>query len=342
MSSNSFNSSNWNPNSLTDSNLVSNAQTLVREEREKLTAFLHHLKEIERRRLFSALGYKSLFEMTTRHFGYSEDEAYRRISAMKLLTEIPLVEEKISQGKLTLTHLSLAQKHFRQERKIHSQDLPLNQKLMVIEQISNTSVREAEKITLRLSSSTEPLRPDRVRLISETQIEMKFLVSAKTQEKIQTLKGLLAHKHPDLSLGELFDILCEIGLKAFNPSIKRPLDLLKCPTLDPLEGATLDQSPNPVLSQGNTGAPRKRRVKTDRSKGKSKAQIRREVFQKAQNKCEICGSGFALEIDHIRPRAHGGGNESENLRLLCRSCNQRAAIQVFGLEKMSRYLQNRA
>jgi hypothetical protein len=34
-------------------------------------------------------------------------------------------------------------------------------------------------------------------------------------------------------------------------------------------------------------------------KPKSKAQIRREVFQRANNQCENCGSTYALEIDHM-------------------------------------------
>ena len=69
----------------TDSNLVNRTVTLVREEREILTALLHHFREIERRRLFSALGFKSLFDMAVHKFGYSEDQAYRRIVAARLL-----------------------------------------------------------------------------------------------------------------------------------------------------------------------------------------------------------------------------------------------------------------
>ncbi len=314
--------------------MVTSAESLVREEREKLTGFLHHLKEIERRKLYASYKYASLFKMTTQHFGYSEDEAYRRISAMKLLKEIPEVEEKLNQGKLTLTHLSLAQKHFRQEKKIQSRELPLGQKLSVIEQISETSVREAEKITLALSSDPEPVKPDRVRAVSEDQVEMKFWASAKTQEKIQVLKGLLAHKYPDMSLGELLDVLCDMGLEALDPANK--------PSRNKSQGhqnrhsnEQNRHSSDQTKDQVKTAAPKKNCVK------KSKAQMRREVFLRAQNKCENCGSGFALEIDHVRPRALGGDDSPENLRLLCRACNQRAAIQIFGVEKMSRYLNSR-
>ena len=38
-------------------------------------------------------------------------------------------------------------------------------------------------------------------------------------------------------------------------------------------------------------------------------------------------------IDHRHPKGLGGSDHLENLRLLCRSCNQRAAIEIFGVEK---------
>jgi hypothetical protein len=43
-----------------------------------------------------------------------------------------------------------------------------------------------------------------------------------------------------------------------------------------------------------------------------------------------CGSRYFLEIDHIQAVALDGGNEPDNLRLLCRSHNTRAAVKTFG------------
>jgi 5-methylcytosine-specific restriction endonuclease McrA len=68
------------------------------------------------------------------------------------------------------------------------------------------------------------------------------------------------------------------------------------------------------------------------------AEMKRQVWQQSGSQCENCGSKYALEIDHRRPRALGGTNALENLRLLCRSCNQRAAIGFFGVEKMHKHL----
>lgn len=50
---------------------------------------------------------------------------------------------------------------------------------------------------------------------------------------------------------------------------------------------------------------------------------RKQVCQRDGNRCVQCGSLDNLTIDHILPRAVGGGNELSNLQLLCRHCNER-------------------
>ena len=290
-----------NLKNLNDSVLIEKTENLAREERELLTAVLHHLREIDRRRLFSAKGYKSLFDFTVRHLGYPEDQAYRRITAMKLIKEIPEIEEKINEGKISLTHIGMAQSLFRQEKKL-TKEFSREQKLEVFDQIANKSVREAERITLSLSSVPMQIKPDRVNSISNDLIELKFTASVEIQKKVEDLKGLIAHKHPNISLGELFNQLCDLGLAEWNP--------------------------------GQTAAPRKRCVNSP----ESKKQIKRAIFERAGNQCENCGSHYALEIDHIKPKAIGGTSDAENLRVLCRSCNQRAAINEYGIKKMDQYI----
>jgi diadenosine tetraphosphate (Ap4A) HIT family hydrolase/5-methylcytosine-specific restriction endonuclease McrA len=52
--------------------------------------------------------------------------------------------------------------------------------------------------------------------------------------------------------------------------------------------------------------------------------LRYEVLKSAKFHCELCGVSAeerALEVDHIRPRNKGGGDEIANLQALCYSCN---------------------
>ena len=78
--------------SLSDSDLLSQTQSLVRRERELTTELLWHLREVEHRRLYAEQGYSSLFDYVTRGLGYAEGSADRRISAMRLLKDLPEIE----------------------------------------------------------------------------------------------------------------------------------------------------------------------------------------------------------------------------------------------------------
>jgi hypothetical protein len=50
------------------------------------------------------------------------------------------------------------------------------------------------------------------------------------------------------------------------------------------------------------------------------------VAERAGYRCEYCHApevvfNFALEVEHIHPRAHGGDDDLDNLALACRACN---------------------
>ncbi len=66
--------------------------------------------------------------------------------------------------------------------------------------------------------------------------------------------------------------------------------------------------------------------------------VRRLIFERDGRACKWCGQGVSFfrsrmwpgsaryipvgHIDHIVPRARGGQNDPENLRLLCEPCNE--------------------
>src|SRR5262249_39748032 len=52
--------------------------------------------------------------------------------------------------------------------------------------------------------------------------------------------------------------------------------------------------------------------------------LRYEVLKRAGFRCELCGISAderAIEVDHISPRKHGGGDDLTNLQALCYKCN---------------------
>ncbi|MGE0634529.1 MAG: HNH endonuclease [Pseudobdellovibrionaceae bacterium] len=307
--------------------LMEQTDDLVSQERDILTNLLHHFREIERRRLFSFYKYKSLHDMLVKRYGYSGDEAYRRIVAMKMLKELPEIEEKIGSGEISLTHINLAQTLFRQEKKLDN-GMNREEKLSVIEKISNTTTREASKITLSLSSVPELIKPDTIKPTSADRVEIKLNAPSALEDKIRKLKGILAHENPSLTTSELFDLLCDLGIKEWSPGIKSKT--LKKSSAIKIRLIKKFAAPiNPCVTKSSN---------SEEENSVSMAQLKREVFEKAGHQCENCRSDYALEIDHVKPQAFGGNSEKENLRVLCRSCNQHAAIQNLGLEKMDSYL----
>ena len=68
---------------------------------------------------------------------------------------------------------------------------------------------------------------------------------------------------------------------------------------------------------------RRRRVIFPRS-------VKNQLFTAQRGKCSYCGHTHRmryLEIDHKYPFSRGGGDEIDNLQLLCISCNMRKGIQ---------------
>lgn len=51
------------------------------------------------------------------------------------------------------------------------------------------------------------------------------------------------------------------------------------------------------------------------------AETQRLVRDRDENRCVLCGSHENLHLDHIIPFSQGGGNQPENLRVLCQTCN---------------------
>lgn len=302
-----------NLKSLSDGTLIESTEALVKTERETLTSILYHFREIERRRLFSALGYKSLSDFAIRKLKYSEYEAYARVKAMRLLQDLPEMEEKIASGDILLSHVTLANTFFLQEQKATAREFTRAEKIEVFEKIASRPIREVERTLCVLSSLEVPVKPDSVRTVAEDRIELRFEASIETRAKIEKLKGLLAHKNPNLSLGELFDQLCDLGLKHHDPSASPKRRV--------------------VVAGSSIGGPESSDLRP-----LPLAAIRRKVFARANNECELCRSWFALEIDHRFPKALGGSDNASNLRVLCRSCNQRAAVEAYGQNKMDAFI----
>ena len=281
-----------NLKNLTSESLLAQIKKVVREERAATTVVLYHLLEVERRRLYASLGYSSLFDYAVTELGYCKASAYQRVSAARALREIPEIEAKIDEGALNLTLISKAQTVCRQER------LSGETKREIMVSLENKSTREAEQILSRYS--TQPPTQEKVRVVTPTQSEVKFLASEELLQDIENLKGLLAHSHPNASISELIQFALKTAIQSKDPAKK----------------SVRAQKPTLNINQSQKVA----------------------IWRRDQSQCTYqdpktrrrCASKYKLQIDHRVPQSQGGSNELSNLRLLCQSHNLFEARRVLG------------
>ena len=313
--------------SLSDLNLVVEAKKIVAEELRFTLEVLKYLREIDRRKLFSDYKYSSLKEFAMRELGYSSDEAESRITAMKIIKDVPVVETKVTSGELSLTHLKLAQNFFNNEKRKGDGEYSKADKLEFLENLSNTSTREAQKIMFKESTAPETLVADRIKEISAETLEFKFQGSQKLRNLIDHTKGLLAHKMPGAGLNEILEFALE--------KLVAELEISKTKTKTEIKASENAKSAN-IIETTKPVAERSDQESEVESlqRGAVPKKVARAVFSMAKSKCENCESVFALQIEHIHPRALGGTHELDNLKLLCRNCNLRQAVKVYGAEKM--------
>jgi hypothetical protein len=281
---------------------------------------LWHLAEIQRRKLFSP-SYRSLFDYAVAKLGYSEDQAARRIAAMRLLVDVPEIEPQVSSGALNLTTMGLAQTFFRSENE--SRELPIlrEEKVATLSNIAGKSSRDAARTLIGLSTAPEKMHYESTRPLTASTSEIRVAVKDETIAKFAQLKGLLAHKYPRLTTADLLDLVCDLAIAELDPAKlpRRSTDKHSVSEMKPRPNG--DSPTQPKLP--SVPAPELRRA--------PKAQLKREIWRNARGRCEKCGSAHRLEVDHIKPFALGGRTALENLRLLCRNCNQRESIKIFGV-----------
>jgi len=57
-------------------------------------------------------------------------------------------------------------------------------------------------------------------------------------------------------------------------------------------------------------------------------EVKRMVFERDGGQCVSCGAAFDLQYDHVIPVALGGASSTENLQLLCGTCNRQKGASI--------------
>jgi len=343
---------------LSDVALHEKTKSLFKQERHLLTTIIHYLKENNRRRLYSLYKHDSLESYLMFEFGCTDDQAWRRVDVIKLLEELPEIETKIHNGWHSLTNLNLAHALFKKEKEFAEEPFTKSEKLDILETIECMPTRKAKQILLKFSSVPHEMVKERRQNLSLDSLENNDEIQA----KLEKIRGLLAHSHPDLDQIGIINMLCDLGIEKWDPANKgmaknrnqdkttvKNTGTKRADEVEPEDSDYNDsgysQKDKPSDAASASAAPREfagevafGEVSTKISTIISKAKKYRLVWRNAHSQCENCGSSYALQIEHIVPKALGGTDELTNLKLLCRSCNQRTAIEVFGARKMADFI----
>lgn len=294
-------------------------------ERLATTTLLHHLNEVQRRKLYAHYSCASLFDYCVRVLSMSEPQAARRVNAARLLEECPEIESKINQGTLSLTVVSQAQVFFRRERSV-GVELNASEKMELIARLEAKPTREVERILVKYSSDPAAASREMVRIVSPEITELKVGLDVETLANLNSLKELWSHQLPNATYAQVIKVAAEKCVRESDP-------LRKLRNAKVKKSRVNDSTPS-IPRALPTPAPESRARKT-RSRY-IPASIKRAVWSRDRGSCrfvgvngERCGSKHFLQIDHIQPFALEGESSTDNLQLLCFTHNQMRAKQEF-------------
>ena len=338
---------------LSNYDLLARVKRLTGVERRTTVAILHHLNEIERRRLYLELGYSSLHDYCVQALDYSSSAAGRRIQAARCIRKCHRVLDLLQARELDLCTISLI------ESLLNGKDRDV-----ILERVRGKSYREVKRVVseyrpaLAYPDRMEPVSVVTPDVGSEQKMFVQFLASEELMQKYEDAKGLLSHRHPQASFAEVLGVLLGEFLERHSPAARQKRrEARKAAAAEGGKSSTAgaDGDCQDGLRAHTGLAEETERVSAtgpaSRLAGSSRdpsryipAEVRDEVFVRDGARCTFvasngtrCRATRALEIDHIQPWVAGGTNDPSNLRLLCAAHNRLAAERTLGFHVMERY-----
>ena len=327
--------------------------SLLSRERHAMADFLVALSEFDAAGLWAELGHGSLFAYLHRELKLSAGAAYLRKSAAELVRRFPPVLDALRDGRLCLSTVGEAAKV-----------LTSDNVGAVLPRFFGLSAREAAALALSIRPVESPPIQERVTRFPGARAETAPPVLAPAREAERAF-----HTSEVPAPGAYPAAVARFDTVARSEPLSATLRRLHLTTtqafLDKVETARNGMShvrPNATTEQvldaaldhllehqakrrGATDGPaRRRRPSQD---DHIPAEVRRAVFLRDGGCCQwpveaggVCGSRRRIQFDHVVPRARGGASTVDNVRLLCRFHNQRAARLVFGDACMDRFTRN--
>ena len=309
-----------------DRDLSNELHQLVASERRITARVVTCLAEFDRRRLYLAEGYSSLFDYCVRRLKFTEHEAYNRVQVAREVRRHPSLLDKLESGELSLTAIRLLAPHFTSEN-IH-----------VL--IADAAGKKVEAIKLQVAKlNPQPPVPSVVRKLPES--KPAIVAPATTAEPPMSLAEIAARPGPPASRRPIVAPLSESHYKLqvtisapARARLKQIQDLMRhrLPSGDP---AAIVEHALEVLhaellkkKAAEVEKPRLGRAASEAKGRYIPASVRRAVFRRDQGACAyqsddgvICGKTSGVEFHHVQPYAVGGEATEKNIELRCRAHN---------------------
>jgi hypothetical protein len=330
---------------LSDQDLLTRLEHLAGRERETVAELVAHLAALdERRSLYAAKGYSSLFAYCREALQLSEDATCSRIEVARLCRRFPEVLERLASGELNLTNARLLANHLTPEncqdalaraagKRRRDIDVlvaeldPQPDAPTFIRQLPTPQApRTSEVVPPAATSSTavvasapapSPSVGPVIRATAPERYKVQFTVGQETHDKLRRLQELLRREIPNGDPAAIVD---------------QALTVL----LEKVEKAKLGAAARPRPAR--TAATRSG---TDKPEAKPSRHVPREVvrtiYERDGHQCAFvskdghrCSERMFLEKHHVITHAEGGPASVENMSLRCWRHNQYEAERIFG------------
>lgn len=353
--------------SLSDRDLLNSTKVVVARERGITITVIHHLNEVERRKLYLTLGFSSMFAYCTGELGYSASAAKRRICTARCIARFPETLPLLKANEVNLSTITQV-----------SRIMKPHNSSAILGRIRGKSQREVEAIVaeyepllalpherartvvVRVPASTATdlrtaatigVSPAAIPIAAEPPQEMQ--VAQNTMKTIQDGNGpepeQAAHPVMHFERRTVIQFCARENVMAKIENV-RALASHRLPMNAPLEQVIEFLADYFVQREDPKARHERREARETNAKPHTPpktsaaraipARVRDEVFVRDDCRCtyvgpdgKCCGSTHVVQIDHVMPVARGGSASIDNLRLLCARHNRLEAERLMGRPK---------
>ena len=294
---------------LSDPDLVAEIARLAARERHATAAVIRILMEFDRRRLYLAEGYSSLFAYCTQVLHYSEHGAFNRIEVARAAARWPQLLDCLEDGSLHLAGARLLAPHLTEE----------NLELALAE-ARYKSKRDIEEVAAGLAQRSVLMA------VAAEQYRLYLTISRETRDRLRQVKALLSHQVPDGNVAVIFEQALALLLEKLE---RQRTGATSRPRPQPQKEPLQEQPDAQPASQPGS---RSRHIP---------AAVIQTVWKRDEARCAFvghqgrCGERHRLEFHHIKPFAAGGTSTVTNIELRCRAHNAYEAELYFGAEAIA-------